>query len=119
MLVSMPTQTDRASLVSQLGMGRAELRLKLSLRLLGHLCLSIGQVEVCTAPLKEVTVIPVGTQGRRAQTSLGKHSDEDVCHPGYMTDVKPTQDNSLLLGSVCLPLNLALSRPDREKHEYL
>lgn len=81
---------DSAFLVSQLGIGRAELRLKLSLRLLGHLCFSIGQVEVCTAPLKEATVIPMGTQGQRVQISLGKHSDEDVCHPGYMTDAKPT-----------------------------
>lgn len=76
-------------------MGRAELRLKLPWRLLRHLCLSIGQVEVFTAPLKKATVIFVGTQGQRVQTSLGKHSDEYVCHPGYMTDAEPTQDNSL------------------------
>lgn len=93
--------TDGQCFPSQLGMVRAEPRLKLSVRQLGLLCLSIGQVEVCTAPLKEATVIPVGTQGQRVQTSLGKHSDECVYHPGYMTDAEPTQDNSLFLGSVC------------------
>lgn len=99
-------------------MGGAEFSLKLPLRLLGHLCLSIGQVAVFTAPLKEATVSLVDTQGQRVQTSLRKHSDEYVCHPGYMSDAEPTQDNSLFLGSACLPLNLALSSPDGDRQEY-
>lgn len=72
----MPRQVDSASPVSlgwavTGGQGGGYLRLKLSLRLLGHPCLFIGQEEggpVKHGSLKEAAVMLVGTQGQSVQT---------------------------------------------------